>query len=66
MCINGNQLLTCVISPYICTLKFHIFTRYLARRVINIYKGHYTGSRSVLLDIFTSDVFKKIYKTKQY
>ena len=32
-----NQLLTRVISLYICTLKTHICTRYLTCRVINMY-----------------------------
>ena len=32
-----NQWLTRVISLYICTLKTHICTRYLAHRVINTY-----------------------------
>ena len=35
--LTARQLSCAIISPYICTLKTHICTRYLARRVINTY-----------------------------
>ena len=43
-----NQLLTRVISPYICTVKTQICTRYLAHCVINItYMYVFDGSPPV-------------------